>query len=281
MKLRNKWTMGLLSLGTVAIIGVSASAVYAQTATPDQAPVAGQERPGRGEDHSALLAEVLGISEEELQAATTTARNAAIDQAVADGTITQEQADHMKEDDGGRGWGPMGKGTDYDAELAEALGITVEELQTAQAEVQDRLLDEAVAAGEITQEEADLMTARQALHEYLRDRMQSAYEEAVAQAVTDGVITQAQADQILSEEGIGFPGMGGGPRGGRGHGGPDGVFGRPGQAPGDAPLQPDGEQPEESDGPVAPSSKRDELQRLLHVIHQRKFAQRAEAEQAR
>ena len=271
MNLRNKWTMGFLSLGAAAILGVTASTVYAQTATPtttpDQAPVTREARPGRGEDHSALLAEVLGISEEELQAAVTTARNAALDQAVADGEITQEQADRMKEEGAGRGWGPLGKGADHDAALAEALGITLEELQSAKAEVQQRLLDEAVAAGEITQEEADLMAARQALQEYLRDKMQTAYETAVAQAVTDGVITQAQADQILSEDGQGMFdfGMGGGPRGGRGHGdrgghdggfgGPGGDFGRgPRQAPEDAPAQPDSEQPEESGGSVTPSS---------------------------
>jgi polyhydroxyalkanoate synthesis regulator phasin len=253
--------MGLLSLSAAAIVGVSATAVYAQSATPDQAPLAGQHRLGRGEEHSALLAEVLGISQEELQAAVTTARNAAIDQAVADGRITQEQADQMKaqEDGRGMGWGRLGKGGDHDAELAEALGITLEELQAAKAEVQNRVLDEAVAAGEITQEEADLMQARQALQEYLRDRLQTVYETAVAQAVTDGVIIQAQADQILSEEGRAFfgPRLGGG-RHGR-HGGPAGGrnFGLghfPGQAPEDAPLPPDGGTPEESSDTVVPST---------------------------
>jgi hypothetical protein len=197
MKLRNKWMMGLLILGATAIVGVSATAVYAQTATPDQTPLASEQRLCRGEDNSALLAEALGISEEELQA--------------------------------------------------------------AKAEVQNRLLAEAVAAGEITQEEADLMAARLALQEYLRDRMQTAYEQAVAQAVADGVITQAQADQILSEEGAGFfgPRMGGGrPFGRHGHGPDGGFFGRPGrgQAPNDAPLPPENATPESSNAPVIPSN---------------------------
>lgn len=261
MNLRNKWTMGLLSLGVAAIVGVSATAVYAQSATPDQAPAVGQQRFDRGADHSALLAEVLGISEEELQAAVAVARNAAIDQAVADGQITQEQADQMKagQDGRGMGWGLLGKGADHDAELAAALGITLEELQAAKAEVNERVLANAVTAGEITQEEADLMAARQALHEYLRDKMQTAYETAVAQAVTDGVITQAQADQILSEDGAGFfgPGMGGGRHGGgRGDGpmgGPNGSPGR-GQAPNESPLDPESATPESSSVPVAPAN---------------------------
>lgn len=271
LNLRNKWTMGLLSLGAVAIVGFSASAVYAQTATPEanSSPLAAPQRAGRGdgEDHSALLAEVLGISEEELQTAVATARDAAIAQAVANGTITQEQADAMQAEEGGRGmgWGLLGKGADHDAELAEALGITLEELQTAKAEVNSRILDEAVASGEITQEEADLMQARQALREYLRDRMQTAYEAAVAQAVTDGVITQAQADQILSEEGAGLfgPGMGGGRHGGPGgqmDGGLEGGRGQgrgPGQTPDDAPAAPDSGTPEESSDTVAPSTNLD------------------------
>jgi hypothetical protein len=238
--------MGLLSLGAVAIVGISASAVYAQsdtTAPTDQPPAVGQQRPergdfGRGQDNSAILAEVLGITQEELQAAVKTARDAAIAQALADGTITQEQADAMKAEEGGRGlgWGPLGKGADHDTELAQALGITLEELQTAKEEVNKRVLAEQVASGAITQEDADLMTARQALGEYLQDRMQAAYEAGVAQAVTDGVITQAQADQILNEEHAGFVGPGFGPHGDGPHGdGPRG--GRPDRGPGQAPDQ--------------------------------------------
>src|SRR5262245_58139055 len=110
MNLRNKWTMGLLSFGAMAVIGLSAGAVYAQTATPtpDQTPAAtapqgpGQQGPGRPgrdqqhQDNSAILAQVLGITTDQLQAAVVKARDAAIDQALADGKITQEQADQLK-----------------------------------------------------------------------------------------------------------------------------------------------------------------------------------------
>jgi hypothetical protein len=259
MNLRNKWTMGVLALGTAVVIGASATAVYAQTATPEPPATAPQQF--TKEEHSALLAEVLGISTEQLQAAMTQARNAAIDQAVAEARITQEQADQMKQETTGRGFG-FGRGgdNDQDALLAQALGISVEQLQTAKAEVQKRLLTEAVAAGEITQEEADLMQARQALQEYLRDRMQTAYEAAVAQAVTDGVITQAQADQILAEEDgfrfFGGPGMGGGRHHGGPGGGPNGFFGFPGGRP-DAPQPPAEGTPEESDGTSVPATTLD------------------------
>jgi polyhydroxyalkanoate synthesis regulator phasin len=252
MQHRNQWRMGLLGLGAAAILSVSATGVYAQTTTPGQTPPAPLQAPSRGAERNALLAEALGISEEALQAAITTVRNAAIDQAVADGRITQEQADQLKAQTEGRGfgWGRLGAGADGDAALAQALGITVEELQAAKAAVQSRLLDEAVAAGEITQAEADLIQARQALQSYLQERMQTAYEQAIAQAVTDGVITQAQADQILSEPGPGFFGRGG-ELGGR-HGGPAGrLFSG---SRNDVPPSPDTGTPEESGSPVVPSS---------------------------
>jgi hypothetical protein len=265
MNLRNKWTMGLLTLGAVAVIGLSAGAVYAQsaTATPDQTPAASvpqgsgpqgsdQQRPGARQDNSAILADVLGLTTDQLQAAVVKARDAAIDQALASGKITQEQADQMKSNDGMRGpdWGPgLGAGADHDAELAAALGITEDALKAAKAEVNKRVLAADVADGKITQEEADLMTAQQALADYVKEPMETAYKTAVAQAVTAGVITQDQADKILSENG-GYPfgpGMGG-PRPGRGpgghHGGPlggpnGGPAQNPGQAPSNSPIQPD------------------------------------------
>jgi hypothetical protein len=258
MSFNKKWTLGLLSLATVLVLGVSATTVYAQTTeeTPAQDPAAGLMRPDRDEDHNADLSEALGISVEELEAAQIEARNAAIDQAVADGQLTQEQADQMKQGEarGGRGWGRFGGESDYDTLLAEALGITVEQLETAQQQVKDNALAEAVASGQITQEEADLIQARQDLQEYLRDRLQSAYEEGVQQAVTDGVITQEQADQILSEDGPGF--FGSGFHGGGHWGGPGGGMRgdrQPGGFPNATPPQPESSTPQGSSSPVAPS----------------------------
>jgi uncharacterized protein (DUF433 family) len=151
-------------------------------------------------------------------------------------------------------WGDL----DYDTFLADALGITVQELQDAYGQASAAMLDEAVAQGYITEEQAELIEARNALMAYIdrdelfaealgisvedleearendkslsdlfdelglepeavREAMQAAYEKAVQEAVGAGVITQTQADQILEGEG-GFPMFGG--RGGfRGHGG--------------------------------------------------------------
>jgi hypothetical protein len=220
-----------------------------------------------GGDNGAMqtaLAEALGINTDELAAAQEQANLAAIDKAVAEGLITQAQADELKQNGqampfgGGRG-GRMGgwlnqNGIDYEALLAEALGISVDELQAARLTAENTLLDQAVADGKLTQEQADLIKAQRALHsnEAFKTAMQSAFEAAVQQAVEDGVITQAQADAILAQKDAqgGFPGMGGpgmgGPGGPGGRGGHGGRGGRGGFGPG---MNPPATTPEPSANP--------------------------------
>ena len=110
-------------------------------------------------------------------------------------------------------------GVDYQSYLAEALGITVEELQAARSEAFIANINQAVADGSITQERADLILGRYALAQdsTFQSAMQTAFEAAVNQAVASGVITQAQADQILANSsGIWMDGIGGHLRGHRG-----------------------------------------------------------------
>ncbi len=117
-----------------------------------------------------------------------------------------------------------------DVYLADALGISVEELQAAELAGYAAELAAAVEAGTITQAEADLMLARQAAQNYIDEAglnaaMQAAYEDALVAAVADGAITQAQADALLAQlatQTFNF-GFGGNGRGGHhGHGGPGG-----------------------------------------------------------
>ncbi len=125
-----------------------------------------------------------------------------------------------------------GRGGVADEYLADALGITVEELDAAQVEARAAMLADDVAAGTITQEQADLMTARNVVESYVDkealaaeteglDRTaasaarRAAYEAVIAEALADGAITQAQADTLRAEPtGRGFGGRGG--RGGSG-----------------------------------------------------------------
>lgn len=181
------------------------------------------DRGGRGGYTSEELAAALGITVDELTQAQTEARTAALAQAVKDGLITQTQADEIAANGaafpfGGR-WGGWlsDQGLEFDAFLAEALGISVDELASARSAAQDAHLAALVADGSLTQDQADLIAARQALaaSESFKSSLQSAYEAALAQAVSDGTITQAQADLLLAEgaaNGFG-PHAGGGHRG--------------------------------------------------------------------
>lgn len=180
------------------------------------------------------LAEALGISVEELQAAHEAAYTVAVEQAIAEELITQEQADELLSGEGylRRRYGRFfSSEIDMDTLLADALGISVEELQDARQEAYLARLDAMVEAGFLTQEQADLAAARRAVNDYLdkeavADMLREAYETAVEQALADGAITEAQATQLLENQpGLDRFGLRGGHRGGRGFpGGPGGFF---------------------------------------------------------
>jgi hypothetical protein len=148
---------------------------------------------------------------------------------------------------------------DYDAFVADELGVTVEDLQDARQAAQEAALEQAVVEGKITEEQADLIQAGQALRQYIdpqeilsnalgidaadieaarevgeplhelfgdlepgeiKEALQAAYEDAVQQAIDEGVITESQADllqekgfpgRLLGKRGGGMPGKGGFP----------------------------------------------------------------------
>lgn len=86
--------------------------------------------------------------------------------------------------------------------LADALGITVEELDEARSEARAARLDALVESDVLTQKQADLIAAREAVREHLdveslAQMMQNAYKEAIDAALEAGDITQEQADQLL------------------------------------------------------------------------------------
>ena len=57
--------------------------------------------------------------------------------------------------------------------MADALGITVDELQAAYDKAEASALSQAVENGQLTQDQADLLTARRAFGEYLRSQQKS------------------------------------------------------------------------------------------------------------
>jgi len=232
-----------ITLGAVVYRSASASPSTNQAAdTSSNGDTTSTTPSGKGHGGSHVrysdedLAAALGITTDELTAARQKAYETALAQAVEQGLITQAQADELTTDGtafpyGGRwdGW-LVKNGFDFDALLAEALGISVEKLQAAYTQAYNASIDQAVTDGTLTQEQADLKKGQYALRadKTFLASMQTAYEAAVQQAVKDGVITQAQADLILenasSTDWGGFPGMGG-PRGSGDSGGNAGNFG--------------------------------------------------------
>lgn len=190
-----------------------------------------------GGNSDELVAEALGISVDELNAAYLEAANAALDQAVAEDLLTQTQADTLRqrlETAGSNGFHLGGRGfhlfdsdtIDGEALLAEALGITVSDLQAAYDEAEAAALAQAVTDGQLTQEQADLLTARRAFQEYWATQQQS-YAEKVQAALDAGAITQAQADLLLENEAaMGGRGLGGSFGGDFGRGMMPGLGGR-------------------------------------------------------
>jgi hypothetical protein len=218
---KSKKLMALVGAG-LTVLALTAAAVPVAAASSPVTAVAHPGGPRGMGDANTYLAEALGISVDELQAAQQAANEAAIQQAVDEGLITQAQADALLERSGfpgGRDFrGPGGfwgsDTIDREALLAEALGIGVDELQAARDTAQEAALQQAVTDGKITQEQADMVKAQQALRDYLdeqglQDSVRSLYASALQDAVDAGVITQAQADSILSDAGgFGkFPGM--------------------------------------------------------------------------
>ena len=151
------------------------------------------------EERQELFASQLGLTVEELEIAHEAAEDAAIAQALADGTITQEQVDLKEAKEAFK------EVFDKTEAKAEILGLTVEELEAAKEADTDK--EELLADAGLTQEE-------------FKAAMEQAKADALAEAVANGDITAEQAELI--ENAPERNGRGGG-RGNRGQGnnGPD------------------------------------------------------------
>ena len=239
-------------LSAAAVFGVvTYQKVSAQAPTPTPTAPATQAKPEwsekgpgfmGGEATNQYLADALGITTDQLSAAYQSATTEALKQAVADGKLTQAQADQLAARANGHFDGRWlnDANIDFNALLAKALNISVDQLDAARQKAFDARIDAAVTAGNLTQEQADLMKGRYALgnNAQFQSSMQSAFEAAVNQAVQSGVITQAEADQILKNAAnMGQRGFGGFGDFGK-FGGFGGFHGRGGRGRGFAPVTP-------------------------------------------
>ena len=162
------------------------------------------------------IARKLGVETDDLDTAVQEAHQEMIDQAVADGKITQEQAERMlSRGEGGFPGGKMGfpggrRGglgiTLGQADvLADTLGLTLDELR------------EKLAAGETLAEIAEGQGVDlEAVRAELQPEQVEAQKARIQQAVEDGTMTRERADWMLQGLDQGYMPMRGGSRGGRG-----------------------------------------------------------------
>ncbi len=221
-----------MTFGAIAYRSVfAATPTTASTSTTTQANLSWGigKGPNRGYTNEEL-ANALGITVDALNTAYQSAYSAALKDAVSQGLITQAQADQLTANGTAFPFGDRWdswltqNGIDFNTYLADALGISVDQLKAAYLTAYNTNIDQAVTDGNLSQTQADLLKGRYALYNdsTFQSSMQSAYTSAVNAAVASGVITQAQADQILSNSSNMFmPDMGGweGHAGPHGHGG--------------------------------------------------------------
>ena len=182
-----KWGLGAIGVGVAGLIAVTAlglGGASAQTPSPADA-----DGPGR---YAELLAEELGISVEELNEARLNARNAAIDEAVDAGKLTEEQGEELKSRELGEGlrkhFGDRPGGKVMKAVMnvfqsaAEIVGVPVEELR------------ERIAGGESLVEIAQSKGISEA---DLKADLVEKLTADVNAAVANGTMTQERANQVL------------------------------------------------------------------------------------
>ncbi len=128
MNAKTKKVTILVTIAALAAVAVTSVWVFAQS-TASGSSTAQSASSATSTTFLAKVAKNLGIEESALEAAIRTAREQSIDEALAAGRITQEQATAMKE-------------------------------RLTARKAMDELIAEGVASGKITQEQADLAGAR-------------------------------------------------------------------------------------------------------------------------
>jgi hypothetical protein len=174
-----KWTLAglaVLVVGGAVLFGVAGSAL------------ADGNKGERHAQYEQMLAQQLGISVDQLKAAQESARNAMIDQALANGNLTAEQAARMKAAAPGEIRRHVGKAVhnaaaDVFAAAAKTIGISTDELKQQLSQGQS-------------------LSGVAANHNVSRDQLKAGImTEVKAQlqaAVSNGNLTQQQADKLAN-----------------------------------------------------------------------------------
>jgi polyhydroxyalkanoate synthesis regulator phasin len=157
------------------------------------------------------LAGILGLTPTQTQDALKKAQLATVDQMLADGKITQQQADAMKARiNAGQGLGAIGgfgrHGGGFKADRTLMNSLMTAELNAAASALHMSTADfqSALRSGKSL---TDLETQQKVSDSAVKAAMKNAAKGVLDNAVKAGTITQAQADAILSKVGSGLPGL--------------------------------------------------------------------------
>ena len=182
------------------IKAVTAQALNMTVAELEAAKEAGQRLPE--------IAEAQGVEMAVVEAAVKAEATSQVNQALADGTITQEQADRMLERiEEGRGFGKgrHGRGGKH-GDHAGAGIIDREAMKAVTAQALNMSVAELDAAKEAGQRLPEIAEAQGVEMAVVEAAVKAEATSQVNQALADGTITQEQADRMLEriEEGHGI-----------------------------------------------------------------------------
>lgn len=197
-------SIAALLVGGVLLTSLFTGQVYASSTDSGTAALLSEGgTTGRGEE----LATALGITVDELTTAWKKAFTAAVDDALKAGYITVSQAETLKAGDSRfrslyRYLDETARAEfERDTYLAEALGISVEDLQNAYEAAKQAKTDQMIADGKLTEEQAALQAALQALKDSdtFTENLKEAIAEALGAEVRAGTLTQEQADLLIAK----------------------------------------------------------------------------------
>ena len=199
--MKQLWKWGIAVVAFFALVGAAVGIVAAQT-DEGPTPSATEEKESLREDFLSRLADELGITREQLDQALTDTALGLVDEAVAEGRLTQEEAERIREriaagelpffgfGHGMRhGFGP-GQGFGHGPCLGRyALGEVAEFLGIEPADVREGL--------EGGQSLTQIAEANGKTRDELKSFLLAEVEEKVNEAVANGRSTQERADEIL------------------------------------------------------------------------------------
>ena len=179
------WKIGFGVVALIALAAATVGFVGAQTDEDGNGPLG---------SFVSRLAENLGITQGELEAAIDQTQLELVDEALAAGRLTEDQAAQLREriESGESFFGPLLRhkverhhrgGFGHGAEVAEFIGVTPEELR------------DAVQGGQGVVQVAE---ANGVSEQELTDYLLGEIEAKLAEAVESGRIDQAKADEILA-----------------------------------------------------------------------------------